>query len=401
MPKPVEKTGLAAKFAKAGRKTTEPLWKGPEKDGVTQSLLSRFLVCPERFRVLVVEGLKPAPRFNHRLEYGNLWHACEEELARTKATAKDIESGSNDDWARALKQKASTMAREYPLDQELVKHWYYVCREQFPRYVRYWTKQPDNLVRTPLMQEVSFAVPYKLPSGRTVTLRGKWDSVDIIGTGKSAALYVQENKTKGDIDELAILRQLGFDLQAMLYIVALHEWQKQDAIGDPVRTPKAVELPVRGVRYNVVRRPLSGGKGNIKQHKPSKSNPQGESLEEYYARLGAYFDEYPEEFFMRWKADVSAHEVEKFKHETLDPLLERLWDWWEYIHYCSTRGLDPFAAEQPDSEYPKAGAGLHYRAPFGIYNPLLEGGSTEYDSYLSTGSKVGLQRVDTLYPELE
>ncbi len=36
--------------------TREPVWKGPEVDGVTQSLLSRYLTCKERFRLLVIEG---------------------------------------------------------------------------------------------------------------------------------------------------------------------------------------------------------------------------------------------------------------------------------------------------------------------------------------------------------
>jgi hypothetical protein len=38
--------------------------------------------------------------------------------------------------------------------------------------------------------------------------------------------------------------------------------------------------------------------------------------------------------------------------------------------------------------------------PFGVYSPLLDGGGTEYDEYLSTGSTVGLVRTDRLFKEL-
>ena len=70
---------------KVKRSKVEPIggriWDGPEEDGITQSLLSRFLVCRERFRILVVDGLKPVDQFSSRIEYGQMWHLCEENLA--------------------------------------------------------------------------------------------------------------------------------------------------------------------------------------------------------------------------------------------------------------------------------------------------------------------------------
>ena len=50
------------------KKRNTPLWKGPTEDGITQSLLSRFLVCRERFRLKVIEGLAPEDRFSHYRE---------------------------------------------------------------------------------------------------------------------------------------------------------------------------------------------------------------------------------------------------------------------------------------------------------------------------------------------
>jgi hypothetical protein len=151
----------------------EPLWKGPESDheqgGITFSLLSRFLNCRERFRLLVVEGLRSRDRFNHRLSYGDLWHLAEE----TFATGGDVDA--------ALYAHAQGLARRYPNDQEHINLYYQVCKVQFPIYLNYWARQPDTVSRTNLLSEVAFSVPYTLPSGRVVRLRGKWDSVDLIG----------------------------------------------------------------------------------------------------------------------------------------------------------------------------------------------------------------------------
>jgi hypothetical protein len=43
---------------------------------------------------------------------------------------------------------------------------------------------------------------------------------------------------------------------------------------------------------------------------------------------------------------------------------------------------------------------LHYRHPFGSVNWLDEGGASDLDEYLATGSEAGLQRIDDLFPEL-
>ena len=363
-----------------GKTRKEPLWKGPEVDGITFSLLSRFLSCRERFRLLVVEGWRPEDRFNHRLEYGNMWHVCEESYAGTVVQ-----------WSERLMLYARSLCKRYPTQQEEIDKWYNVCKLQFPMYVDYWSKHPDVKDRTPIFQEQVFDVPYDLPSGRTVRLRGKWDSVDLIGKGRGAGIYLQENKTKGDIQENQIKRQMTYDLQTMLYLVALSECQgsvatKQFGIPDSWNRVKDVNLA--GVRYNVIRRPLSGGKGTIVQHKPTKSNPLGETRSQYYARLKTILEEDLSSHFMRWKVEISEGDILRFRRECLDPILEQLCKWWDAIKMCPT-------GEVALSE------ALTWRHPFGSVNWLDEGGSSDLDEYLATGSTVGLRQVEELFPELK
>lgn len=377
---------------KKGMKRTEPLWGGPEKEGITQGLLSRFLNCRERFRLLVVEGLKSSEGFNHRLEYGNMWHVCEEALA------------ANQPWEPKLHQYARRMCTEYPLEQSHVDKWYNVCKVQFPVYVNWWSKHPDVKGRTPLMQESIFEVPYKLPSGRTPILLGKFDSVDLINAQKRFGLWLQENKTKGDPDYNQLRRQLNFDLQTMFYLVALVEYQK--LIDKPSKSDPWMK-PILGVRYNVIKRPLSGGKGTIVQHKPTKKNPLGESKADYYQRLSGIISDSPSEYFMRWNVEVLPADIQKFREQFLDPILEQLCDWWAYVTdtslplWSNKMIMAPGCVDALGKPMPRpVMLGIHWRHPFGVYNILDEGGASDLDEYLNSGSEVGLKRTDDLFPEL-
>ena len=336
------------------------LWKGPQIDGVTQSLLGSFLVCRERFRIKVVEGLRSVDRFNHALEYGNMFHLCEEVFW---SSGNPLVGLGNAPWRKALLRYCQELAKKYPLQNEEVSKWYHVCLVQFPIYVDYW-KRKDKRKKRSIEQEEVFRVPYELPSGRIVELRGKRDAVYEIGRGT----WLGEHKTKGQIDEQKLQNDLTFDLQTMFYLTAMTEekdWDKS----------------VKGVVYNVIRRPLSGGRGSIRQGKPTKSKPKGESDESYYNRLVEVIRDDPGYFFMRWDVKVTAADIEAFKGEFLEPILEQLWDWWEGV------GL------RTDSN--------HYRQPYGVYNPIALGLTTDVDEYLRTGSKVGLEKATTLFGELE
>lgn len=370
-----------------GRPKT-PVWKGPQRGGVTQSLLSRYLSCGERYRLRVIKGLTPAPTFNHKIEYGNLWHVCEEALAAGSTWPVGI--------LGALKGYAGSLCRRFPGQQEQVEHWFNTCCTQFPLYVKHWGENPDVVGRTPILQEEKFSVPYALPSGRTVRLRGKFDAVDLIEPeGAAPGVYLQEDKTKGKVLPGQLIRQLTFDLQTMFYMTALtHDTgvQALESVKDRV--------PVRGVRYNVVRRPFSGGKGDIKRHKARGNTPE-ETRAHFYGRLAQYMIDEPADWFMRWKVEVTAGDVRKFRRECLDPILDNLWDDYEWWVWCDARGdtVDHFDYVLRADRFPDH-CRRHYRHPFGVWNILDEGGCADLDEYLATGSTVGLVYDDNLFPEL-
>jgi hypothetical protein len=191
----------------------------------------------------------------------------------------------------------------------------------------------------------------------------------------------------------------------MLYLVALKEWQHPKKEQPVCYGPEEFnDRQIAGVRYNVVKRPLSGGKGTIVRYKPSKTHPYGEPKEAFYKRVAAYIQEEPQEFFMRWRVEVGQHDIQKFQHECLNPLLESLCDWWSWVK-LSQQGSNygPFSPNDgcENSVDRQVNSYIHWRHPFGVYNAMDEGGSTDLDEYLSTGSELGLTRVDNLFPELE
>jgi hypothetical protein len=373
-----------------------PLWTGPcdsgPQGGITFSLLSRFLSCRERFRIAVVEGLRPVDAFNHRIAFGDAWHICEEALAWQDPDG--VVDFGDKPWEAPLLYWGQQTCKQYPMAAEQVDHWYNVCKVAFPLYVEYWAKHPDVIARRPIFSEQSFSVPYRLPSNRIVRLRGKWDSVDLVGGGKGTRVVLQENKTKGDVREAQIRRQLRMDLQVMLYLVALQVVQEAEEESLTIRKEVRRTLcktRIGGVRYNVVRRPLSGGKGSIVRHKPTKSNPDGESKEAFFLRLRGIIAASPQDYFMRWDVGITPSDILKFRRECLDPILEQLCDWWEAMQDCDGDYFRPPTPHGP----------VHWRHPFGVYDALNEGGSSDLDEYLETGSTVGLERASTLFPELE
>lgn len=349
----------------------DPVWAGPcgagRQGGITQSLLGRYLSDPERFRVKVIQGLKAVDKFSDSLEYGNMWHICEEAL------------GADEDWVKPLEQYTQELCRKYPMQQEVVSLWAEKCAAMFPRYVNYWAKHPDVKDRKPLFQEQVFDVEYKLPSGRTVRLRGKWDGGDVIGKARAAGVYLQENKSKSSIDAVKIGRSLIWDLQAMFYFVALS-----------VTEDNAVKagwsgVPLRGIRYNVVKRPA---------HKSIESLTKKYDEDVKDNRVG--------EWFSRWNIDVSTADVQRFRDEFLNPVLENLcdaYDWWVFIHRRFPKAMSVYDYEERQRVF-QTHQQRHYRTPY-HYDPLAEGGSGEVDSYLDTGSEAGLQRVLNLFPELQ
>jgi hypothetical protein len=387
------------------------LWAGPcgsgPQGGVTQSMIGHYLSCKERFRVKHVLGLQPPPRFNKAMEYGNMWHACEEALA----------GGSV--WYDRLCRYCDKLFDRYPMQRDEVGRWREICAMQFAEYVHYWSDHPDVVDRRPLMQEEVFDVKYRLATGRVARLRGKFDSVDLIPS--KGGIWLQENKSKSEVDEQDLLRMLRFDVQTMTYQIALsrYDWTQGKGPFDGLFSVFQGLPPICGVRYNVVRRPLSGGKGNIKPHAekvtkarygtgrnagkllaPSVVTP-AETEAEFIERLRRdYIAADPASWFLRIESRVSPEDVGRFEAQCLEPILENMADDFEWWSWCLETGEDHWDHKRRSVVFMNH-CPRDYRYPFGVYNAITESGATEYDHYLDSGGDGGLRRAESLFPELQ
>ena len=375
----------------------ESLWKGPSDagplGGVTFSSVSKWLCNREHFRLKMVEGLVKEDIFNHSIEFGNMWHVMEECFASQKQMGA---------CQTALKNYVIDLAKKYKEAGTQINQWYNVCLTQFPLYVAHWAKNPDVKSREPIFQEEVFQIPYSLPSGRKIYLRGKFDSVDRIKKG----LYIQENKTKSEPDLEQIERDLPWDMQTMMYLSVL-DLLRQRTYDGSLATRKELGGDKKanlGVRYNVIRRPLSGGKFSIKQKKGrmTKKGPVGvQTAEQFYAELGGIIKKNPKHFFIRFKMEVTKDDLANFQQKCLNPVLENVLDDYEWWSWClKNNAVSVFDYTMRKQMFP-AHQNRHYIFPTGIYNPQTEGRGTEYDEYINTGNMRGLVRTDKLFRELK
>lgn len=371
-------------------------------DGVTNTLLSKFVVCRHRFWLKTVVGLDQPLEFEAALEFGQLWHAAEEAHSAGK------------DWLGAMTGYYHHLRAKYQTAEAEVRKWYAVAKLTFPIYLEYWSKHPIEK-RTPILEEETFRVPYVLPSGRVVLLKGKYDNIFATKELNSYKITHGEHKTKGRIDEEGITATVDRNLQTMIYQTALRQsfnyvpdtkciYLDIDPLNDNsaarvIKVPRGTTPHVDGVLYNVIRRPLADQHA-IKQRKGRlvKGKRIGaETEKQFYDRLAATIREESfhgkqakeeSHYFYRWYVKLSDKDMQSFHDSVLNPLLEQLCDWWEWIEQ------DPFNPIRPGNKH-------HWQSPWGVYNSLSSGFRGDYFDYLTRGSTVGLHRIDTLFPELE
>ena len=338
------------KRKKKGPMGVSPLWD-LDRDGVTYSFLSKFQVCPERTRLNYVEGYSEVG-VSVPLEFGNLFHAVLEY----------IQAGNNPElvpsFVNMYGRNRLGIDRTTPDERMVMERIMGMVEVVVPAYLDHWEARDKGL--TYLFQEETFEVLHTLPSGRTLKLRGRWDAVFY---DDQSAVWLQENKTKQTVDEEFLQRSLSQDLQTMLYCISL-----QNRMGS---------LPA-GVLYNVIRRPALRQRVN-------------ETLKGFLDRLKEDIAKRREFYFMRWTTTLEPADLELFKVRTLDPLLQRVCDWWDSIK------LDPL---NPDYVF-RPGNREHYQRPFGIYDSLSQGQRGDYFDLLTKGNDYRLARRSVAFPELE
>lgn len=341
---------LKPKAVKAKR-SLDPVWD-LDRDGLTYSLLSKFVVCPERFRLATVEGWSETG-LKTALEFGNAFHYALEK-------APQPFEKSLHEFQRSKLEGTSI----HPTQREELEVLMAMVAGLLHGYERVWSK--DHASMKFLYQEQIFDFQYPLEiDGRThnIRLRGKWDGV-YREAKDNDRIWLFETKTKDDIDSDGLSRTLSQDLQTMLYCLSIEQ---------------TLHEPVAGVLYNVVKRP------GIRPKKGGKTG-MCESIREYELRLKEDVLTRPDFYYHRFVVTLLPGDLQKWRRETFDPLLRHVVRWWDSI---KTNPFDPWASP------------YHYRRPFGIYDGLAAGRRGDFFDLLTTGSYSGLRQKPSAFPELE
>jgi hypothetical protein len=323
-----------------------------EKDGVTYSFLSKFLMDREQARLTYVEGLQRAGCMD-ALDFGSCFHELLEHFAEGSDCSKPCLKKKLDTWLSNQRKWRALQSEEYRRCVQLADQVLTI----FPHYLDYWKAQKGDEHKSDFVcQEQDFRLEHLIPwqldpdvppesiNHRKVIIRGRFDAIFRL-KGK---LWLMENKTKSQIDEEGLSSSLHLDLQTMLYCQA-------------IRTMYG-EAP-EGVLYNVIRRPA------LRQGKTTYND--------FLNRIEKDVIDNKSWYFMRWRVTFGKNDLDRWVANTLNPLLTQVCLWWDEI---KGNPFDPFA--NPNRVH-------HFVNPEALYSKY---GRSEFFEYLTRGSMNGLSR---------
>jgi hypothetical protein len=342
----------------------KPNWTLYEEDGgrewgLSYSNMTKFVNCRERFRLRTVEGLTPTDT-KEALNFGTIFHKGLE-LHALGYTRTQI--------LREFRKKTSKRRKKAEVYDP------YQCQivaTMLPYYSKFWGSVLNKM--NYIESEGVFEMRYRCSIGRTVVIRGKRDE----GFLKDGKLWLQENKTMGQVPEDKIMRTIHVMLQPMIYLMSFLE--------------DYPETPLGGIIYNVIRRPL------LKQKK-------GENDKQFLDRLSKDIESRPEHYFKMFEIPIEQKYVTEWVVKYFDPLICHICLWWESIRHnpfdpwttpvknlSGLVGLDPGVGLVPNP--------FHYARPFGVYDPMTNG-LGDYFSRVLEGHDAGLIANQPVFPELD
>lgn len=324
------------------KKLRKSFWN-PYEHGISYSALSKFLNDRERFRIRAVEGLSPGG-VSDALAFGNVFHYLLEWYSSGIRTASGLQRKLNQHLTKSgADQDARKLAE--------------IARRIMLLYVEHW----DDSNKLYLEQESEFYCPVRLKNGNSIPIVGKRDA--LYRSQDNKFLYLQENKTKSQVDHIWLESALPHNLQTMMYCYSIWKDYK--------------EMP-KGFLYNIIRKP------GLKQRAKERDT-------EFFKRIEDDIVARPEHYFIRYTVELGPNDVENFATRVLMPILEQVCIWWESIKH------DPF---DPWTLADGSMNPHHYIRPFGVYDSMAKG-KGEYFDYVTRGTAVGLIQCETLFPELE
>lgn len=247
------------------------------EDGITQSILSTWLGCRQAARFYLDGWRSDAPK--RALQFGSLMHKLLEAYYTTGDPVEYVFDSIEDRWRKKAVEAGDDLQQ---VEMDLC-----LSRVLFQEYVKYY--RAKDAKKEWLELEGVFDVDFN-----GYRLRGMTDGVYKQGKGT----WILETKTASRIDEETLSDALLFNFQNLFYIVA-----KQIQLGKPVK----------GVLYNIIR-------------KPSLRQKKNEPIGEFMQRIAEDVAARPDWYFVRFEIVYTRKRIKQFKDELQSKLGEfELW----------------------------------------------------------------------------
>lgn len=309
-------------------------------DGLTQSAIAKFLICPEKFRLYLEQGWG-AEEIGGARGFGSLFHRALEQVYR----AQGGEPPESFDIQAALKRCQSAEEARLARRDASARQWQdfekdlAISEVLLSAYFEKWNRDFERFRWESLEQ--TFQADFPVGRRGAIPIRGKLDGA--LRT-KDGRLWLFETKTKSVIDDPTLIEKLHFDLQVGVYL-----WAMEQIFN---------ERPA-GALYNLVKRPT------LRQKK-------SETLPQFARRVAEDIQADPGAYFRRYEVRITPAQQDRLLSE---------------IAHTLTRIERAYLREDP---YPRSGGNcVHYNR------------NCEFLAYCANGvSHIYAQR-DAPFPELE
>jgi hypothetical protein len=258
------------------------------KTGITQSLLTQFAVCEQRF--VYAANRWVSKKRSSALIFGSLIHELLDKTYTLYEKKKKIASGNNLElWMEKFFEEENTAG----IQQNEIEFMGAKAFVMLSNYIQVWKEDFGGKKFEQVEKTDSVLLPIeKSIGGATALCRFKKDGLYL---DKSKDRWILETKCYSRIEEESMNLALNMDFQNLFY------------------TATEIELsskPVKGVLRNILRNP--GNKMNAT-----------DNLKTFSDRINSEMKKKPDYYFIRYEVPYTTKQVEEFKRN-LFLLLQRL-----------------------------------------------------------------------------
>ena len=307
------------------------------RDGVTQSMVQKWLQCPRQAQLEYVDGWTPHTQSDAIL-FGNVVH-----YVLQFAYADDRPKPGN--IAALIRGYEDILYKDGEPSSEVLEKNEIIFGQAQALLECYFIKYQNDWEANWLFTEKVFEVPYHFASGEHTFLRGKIDGALVLqGKDNKPKLWFMDHKTtsRPDIDNLLTL--LPVDFQVWFYLFCISQ------------SPDFAGKKITGFMYNMIRRPSL------------RRTPKDTTITDFVERCRMDIVNRMDHYFTRIYLRITREEIIHWKETQLDPIMRdmRVWvkskyKWPSYFSPSALKtvyGLAPMAKAIANNDY----TGLYKRS---------------------------------------